>query len=324
MNNYIAAVRRHLPERMRDDVGEELHSTLSDSIDSMEQATGRPLSDDEVADLLKRRGHPLLVASAYRGDRGLVGAQLFPIYLRILKGVLAIIAALVLADYLFGYGAAQYRDFPVLLYRFYTLALQAFAWVTIGFYAAESWMERTQFMQRWSPRNLPTVVGDERSAPAVRGGLLSIAALVLTGKFLIHGATLSGQLLQRSEPISLGLSAGWLGLGQWFAAGLCIAAVTMAIVTLCQGYWNRGLLIACIALNLLLALALLGVVVDPWSVALTPRGGERAIDVASLVLLPKIFIGVVALTALTNTIRQIQLLRKSGIKIARRDSSAVA
>lgn len=311
LNNYIAAVRRHLPERMREDVGRELHSTLSDSIDAMEEATGHPLSDEEVADLLKRRGHPLLVASAYRGDRGLVGAQLFPVYLRVLKGALAIIAAVVLADYLFGYGAARYRDLTFLFYRFYTIALQAFAWITIAFYAAESWMERTQFMQRWNPRNLPAVVGDERSAPAMRHGLASIVALVLVGKFLIHGANLSGQLLQRAEPINVALSPAWLGLGQWLAAGLCIAAVAMAIVTLSQGYWNRIVLTVCIVVNLLLGAALLGIVVDPSSVVLSQHGADSVANIASVVLAPKVFIGVVAVVALSNAIRQIRLLRRA-------------
>lgn len=316
LNNYVVAVKRHLPVTMRDDVGDELHATLSDSIDAMEEATGRPLSDEEVADLLKRRGHPLLVASAYRGDRGLVEAQLFPVYVRVLKAGLVIIAAFVLADYLFGYGVAHYRDLTRLFYRFYWPALQLFTWVTVAFHAAGSWMQRTHFLQRWDPMRLPAAIDAGRGgAPAMRRGLVSIAVLVLLEKFLLHGANLSGQLLQRPDPITVELGSGWQGPGQWIAAGLCVAAIVLVIASLAQGYWNRGALTVSAVVNVLLAAVLIGIVADPDSVV-RAVGGDQPLAHPSVVLVPKVFIGIVAAVSLHDAVRQVRWLRRTGEKNA--------
>jgi hypothetical protein len=316
LSNYVAAVKRHLPLKMREDVGDELHSTLSDSIDAMEDATGRPVSDEEIAELLKRRGHPLLVASAYRGDRSLVGAQLFPVYVRALKAVLMVVVAVVLADYLFGYGAAQYRDLPMLFYRIYWPVLHIFVWLTVVFHLAESWMQRTHFLQRWDPMDLPAAVDVERgSVPAlVRQGLASIVALVLLGKFLLHGANLPGRLLERPEQIAVGLGPEWLGMWQWLATGLCAAVIGLVVIALAQGYWSRVALRVSVACNLLLAVVLTGILLGPDSVLLAVRGDEPAEDVDSVLLAVKVFIGVVAAVSLYNAVRQLMWLRQPGKK----------
>jgi hypothetical protein len=316
LSNYVAAVKHHLPLKMREDVGEELHSTLSDSIEAMEDATGRPLSNEEIGDLLKRRGHPLLVASAYRGDRSLVGAQLFPVYVRVLKAALMIVLAVVLADYLFGYGAAEYRDLTRLFYRIYWPVLQIFAWVTVAFHVTESWMQRTHFLQRWDPMRLPAAVDVERSdVPAlVRKGLLSIAVLALLGKFLLHGANLPASLLQRAEPIAVSLGSTWLGLGQWAATGLCAGVIALTVVALAQGYWNRVVLSISVVVNLLLAVVLIGIVVDPQSVAMAVPGNEPVAHTSSVLLAVKVFIGIVAGASLYNAVRQLKWLRQPGKK----------
>lgn len=240
LDNYVAAVKRHLPLRMREDVGDELHSTLADSIDAMEEATGRPLDQNEVAELIKRRGHPLLVASAYRGDRGLVGAQLFPIYLRVLKVGLIIAAIGVLADYVVGDGVAQARDLVRLVYRYYLPALNVFAWVTISFYVMDAWMARTQFLQRWDPLSLPGALDVQRwRAPRTFAALVHIGALVLVVKFVIHGAFLQGRLIGAPVPLIVELSPDWQPVLPWVVTTLTGGIIVLTVWAVARGHWDR-------------------------------------------------------------------------------------
>lgn len=311
LDNYVAAVKRHLPPRLRDDVGDELHSTLADSIDAMEEATGRPLSEAEVAELLKRRGHPLLVASAYRGDRGLVGAEMFPIYLRVLKAALIIVGMVVLADYLFGDGVAQIRDLTRLLHRFYWPALQVFAVVTLAFYATEAWMKRTQFLQRWNPLHLPTSLDLGRHrATATLHSLAYIAALVLVVKFLLHGAFLQGLLPRFPAPVSIELAPAWAGTVQWAAAALCAIVIVLTVSAWAQGYWNRFLLWLSVVASALLAVVLFWIVAHPDAFVTRVHSDALAADSESIVLGCRIFIGVVAAISVHNAIRRAGWLRR--------------
>jgi hypothetical protein len=50
-------------------------------MEDREEALGRPLTDDERADSLRRHGHPMLVAGRYRSRRHVIGPAFFPIYL---------------------------------------------------------------------------------------------------------------------------------------------------------------------------------------------------------------------------------------------------
>ncbi len=314
LNNYVAAVKRHLPTKLREDVGEELHSTLSDSIDAMEEATGQPVSEEEVAELLKRRGHPLLVASAYRGDRGLVGPQLFPIYVRVLKAALVIAAMIVLADYLVGDGVAQLRDLTRLVHRFYWPALQAFAWVTVAFHLMEAWMERTQFLQRWNPLHLPAADDMKRSsAPATHHVLAYIAALVLLVKFLLHGANLQGLMLRQPVAVAVELAPAWQGAAQWAAAGLSAIVIVLTVAALAQGYWNRFALSVSVFVHLLLAAVLFWVVARPDAIVMAVQTGALTVVDSEAVLLGcRIFIGFVAAISVFNAIRQMGWLKRFG------------
>lgn len=64
VNRYIYAVRCWLPPKQKD-AALELHEDLLGQIEDREAEFGRPLAAAEVAEILKRCGHPLIVASRY-------------------------------------------------------------------------------------------------------------------------------------------------------------------------------------------------------------------------------------------------------------------
>jgi hypothetical protein len=98
LERYLQAVRTHLPVSQQDDILKELKENLRAQIEERESAASRPLKEDELADILKRQGHPLFVAMRYRQTRHLVGSTLFPVYWFVMKVILALV--------LLGYAAA--------------------------------------------------------------------------------------------------------------------------------------------------------------------------------------------------------------------------
>ena len=70
---------------MQDDIVQELGDSLRSEAEEHEQATGHPLTADEQAAMLKKRGHPWLMASRYLPQQQLIGPALFPYYRQALK-----------------------------------------------------------------------------------------------------------------------------------------------------------------------------------------------------------------------------------------------
>ncbi|MFI8716269.1 hypothetical protein ACIGHF_00030 [Stenotrophomonas sp. NPDC077464] len=309
LDNYVAAVKRHLPLRMREDVGDELHSTLVDSIDALEEATGRPLDQNEVAELIKRRGHPLLVASAYRGDRGLVGAQLFPIYLRVLKVGLVIAAIGVLADYVVGDGVVQARDLARLVHRYYLPALNVFAWVTIAFYLMDAWMARTQFLQRWNPLSLPGALDVQRwQAPRTFSALVHIGALVLVVKFVIHGAFLQGRLIGAPVPVMVELAPDFRQVFPWLVTALTSGIIVLTVWAVARGYWDR--LTLCLSAVTRIALGSVLFWIAGRGEAFTTQlfTDSVPVDVDAIVVGLRIFLTVVATVSMHAGVRHLMWL----------------
>ena len=87
LDRYLDSVAFWLPQRQKDDIIAELAEDLRTAIEERAQALGRQLTDDEVAELLKRRGHPMLVAGQYQPRGYLIGPALFPAYAAVLKMV---------------------------------------------------------------------------------------------------------------------------------------------------------------------------------------------------------------------------------------------
>ncbi len=91
LNRYLQAVGRLLPKARRDDIIAELRANILSQIEDREQELGRPLTEDEQADILRRHGNPTVIAGRYRESnlglafgRQLIGPELFPFYKTVL------------------------------------------------------------------------------------------------------------------------------------------------------------------------------------------------------------------------------------------------
>lgn len=165
---YLQALRSYLPRKDQDDIVRELSDNLLSQMEDREEALGRPLSEDEQADILRRHGHPMIVASRYRRGQHLIGPVFFPIYVFALKvglGIAALVTVVlaVVAAALHGDPARQALE---ALGAYGGRALVVFAWTTLGFAVFEMAQSRVKIRSGcdWDPRKLPKVITqDSRS-----------------------------------------------------------------------------------------------------------------------------------------------------------------
>src|SRR5450432_785589 len=98
LDRYVTAVKFWLPKKQRADIAAELAANLQSEIDDRAAALGRPLTEPEIAALLKQHGSPILVASRYQQEhrtvtfgRQLIGPVIFPFYWTAIRVMLVLL-----------------------------------------------------------------------------------------------------------------------------------------------------------------------------------------------------------------------------------------
>jgi hypothetical protein len=88
LERYLQAIGQNLPPATRDDVLNELRANLSAQIDDRAEELNRPLTEPELAAILRAHGRPEVVAARYLPQRYLIGPTIFPFYLLTMRRVL--------------------------------------------------------------------------------------------------------------------------------------------------------------------------------------------------------------------------------------------
>ncbi|WP_295802308.1 hypothetical protein [uncultured Microbulbifer sp.] len=239
LQRYVDNVKTYLPQSLREDVGNELYSGLQDEYDDLSETLGRAPGELEIAALLKRRGHPMQVAAAFRPRRTQVSEALFPLYLQVLKWVILLIAivnGVALALPLLG---APQPDFFGAVWRWLfataNAALQAFAWITLGFYFTGESLSFSNAFGKWDPRSLPRVAGGGHNIGQFDSGIELVAILLCAGWL--------NNLFSLVQPsfagIELILAEQLRGLLPWINIALGAGAL-MAAWKLLLPYWTRS------------------------------------------------------------------------------------
>ncbi|MGB8340241.1 MAG: hypothetical protein WCE51_01520 [Chthoniobacterales bacterium] len=200
LDRYLTAVKFWLPKKQREDIAAELAANLQSEIDDRVAQLGRPLTDDEIATLLKQHGAPILVASRYQQEtrtvsfgRQIIGPLLFPFYWTAMKVTLvlllipATVPALVLSPHL-----NPAREIAQVLYRTMALALPALFLVTAIFALIDASLRKFHLLEKWQsdwdPRTLPSPA---HQAKQVRRSS-SIAGIIIQSLFILwwwnHGS----------------------------------------------------------------------------------------------------------------------------------------
>jgi hypothetical protein len=150
LDRYVYAVKILLPLNKRDDIAAEIRSNLLSLLDDEEAALGQPLDEAELTAILKRNGHPAIVASRYLDapPRRLIGPVLLPLYWFVLRSVLVLVLAINMLS-----GA------PLLHFwrNLWVGGVSAVGWITLMFAGWERFEARFHLADRWDPKSLPAI-----------------------------------------------------------------------------------------------------------------------------------------------------------------------
>lgn len=158
LERYLAAIRLNLYPRKSDDIIAELRDVLLSEREEKEARLGRPLTPAEDEALIQDFGHPLVVAARYGRQQYLIGPEVYPFYIFVLKLVAAVIAGVLVtvgfASLVFGGGDAG----PVLARvadGLWSGLIGAVGALTIMFAVLDRSGAAAAQMRRWRPSRLP-------------------------------------------------------------------------------------------------------------------------------------------------------------------------
>lgn len=194
IDRYLYAVSRYLPASRQGDLLSELAANLQSEMEDKAAALGRPLSEDEQAEVLRRHGHPILVAARYQPQRSLIGPEIFPFYWFSIKRVLPWVVGIWLfataATILFGSGGGpvlQRADVGHIITGLIGAVFQFLFWITAGFALLEYFKGHLRHQlahPSWDPRKLPKAEpiahdGPRHPVADVIAGIVFLAWLLL-------------------------------------------------------------------------------------------------------------------------------------------------
>lgn len=158
VGRYLKVVAAHLPPALRDDVVAELTDEIESRLDDRAEALGRPLSEDEVEQVLREIGHPLSVAARYRpGPAHVVGPELYPYWRFAIRAgllVLLILAGLGLVVSVAGGRTGLAEAVADSLGGLFTGAVSLVGIATLVAYVIERQSERPRWLHDWRVRDL--------------------------------------------------------------------------------------------------------------------------------------------------------------------------
>lgn len=160
IHRYLHAVGFWLADSKRQDLVAELEADIQSQIADREKELGRALTEPDIVDLLKQRGHPVLVAQAYLPQRYLIGPRLWPFFrftlVVVLPCILLPVHALVVGP-LGLYSPARTA------WECLTACVFSFGAVTLVFALFERYSHGSLFA--WDPRQLAPAVVASFEAP---------------------------------------------------------------------------------------------------------------------------------------------------------------
>jgi hypothetical protein len=105
IERYLSEVGRQLPDKKRVDIETEIRSLIEAALEDRAQKTGSPLDEELAIEVLKEFGAPDKIARSYQPERYLIGPQLFPAFLTVVKIALPIIV--IISALSFGISVSQ-------------------------------------------------------------------------------------------------------------------------------------------------------------------------------------------------------------------------
>ena len=244
---YLEEVGHRLPFKNRKDILQEIRSTLMDMIEDHQPDSGKEPDEEVVKKVLKEFGHPHKVAMQYTQHHYLIGPQIFPAYLMVLKIVLIIAAALNILGVIVALisqsslGSTPFDAIAEVVGGLFNALFTAFGIVTLSFAGIErttpeEWKVRVQ--QDWNPEDLLKQKSGER---------VKITETAFEITFSLVFIVVLNFFLDRIGIYSLGES-GWISIPilnenfqryiPWLTAG-AILDIGLNLYLIRRGFWDK-------------------------------------------------------------------------------------
>jgi hypothetical protein len=244
IERYLQAVKFWLPKRQKDDIIAELSDDIHAQVEERETSLGRKLTEAEVEEILKQRGHPLLVANRFLPQESLIGPVFFPIYRFVLKifafGYLLPATLVWIGLMIFNPSYRFEQTHPSWFGAF--ASLFSYLWfatfltagtVTIVFAVLERFQTRVHFFDRWSPRKLPPVRNLNLIPRSTSSFELAVSLI-----FFVWWAVYAHSLEMRfGSVLNISFQPQWL----WFFWGylaLALGNAALSSANLLHPYWT--------------------------------------------------------------------------------------
>jgi len=240
IERYLQAVKFWLPKNQKQDIVAELSEDLRSQVEDRETALGRKLNESEVAEMLKQRGRPVLVANRFLPQRNLIGPVLFPIYVFVLK----IVAAFYLLPWILVWiglrvSGALHSGQGVIVSvgsfwtSFWPMTFSMVGSITIIFAILERVQQKSKFMERWDPRKLPPVRDPNRIS--LFNSIVEVVANLVFCIWVIGGSWY--QTVLHFSGVSITLAPAW----KYFVSGFVLLAAAnsaASALNLFRPYWT--------------------------------------------------------------------------------------
>ncbi|HEY2612993.1 MAG TPA: hypothetical protein VGI94_19445, partial [Reyranella sp.] len=186
IDRYLESVRLLLPLDQRDDITAELRDILMTRREEKADALGRALTRQEDEALLKDFGHPLAVAGRYGPQQYLIGPELYPIFMFVLRLVLAcVIGGGIIAGLTQGVivRAPPHTAIRTAFETIWTGGFVSVGVVTVIFALLQRQPVRAKMFGDWSPsRDLPHITARPHRRPRWYD---HVAAIVVQSIFML-------------------------------------------------------------------------------------------------------------------------------------------
>jgi len=160
LDRYLHAVKFWLPKRQQEDIIAELAEDLHSQVEEREASLGRPLSEDDLAAILKQRGSPMRVASGYLPEQHLISPAVVPVYRLVLWIVLVwVLAPLFVTIFIgpFFHSGHPARVLFLFCVEAWRAGFMTVGIVTVVFALLDRYHAKVPGVDRWDPRKLPRV-----------------------------------------------------------------------------------------------------------------------------------------------------------------------
>jgi hypothetical protein len=244
---YVSEVGRNLPPKMRADIEREIRSSVMDALDDASRQQGREPDEEMVVEVLRKLGPPARVAASYQPPKYLIGPNLYPTFVTVLRIVLTVIAILTAVGVGVKLGTTSGGVEAVLrvlgegALGLLNGAIAVIGYVVLAFAIVQRLNPGVKFDEKtWDPRELKAEPDPDQVKPAGTAidMVLTLALLALLN-FYPHwiGITAFVDGAWRHAPV---LGSGFFQYMPWINLVL-IAGVVVNALLIRRGAWTPAL-----------------------------------------------------------------------------------